>query len=507
MKRVALSMNLIPRIARQLRTPHILILIALCAVAAGLSFYRLGYHSLWCDEAVSFFIGDDNVSSILRHSLTYDRPLIDVNPPLYWLLLHFVLNFGSSEWWLRFPSAVFGILLIPVLYFLWRRLFTVEIALLAVAFVAFSPAFIFYCQNARVYTLMLLLFYLAYSVLLKALKSENLWHWRIYSALVLVSLYTTYLTAFLIVTSVCIVALWSLYGSKMGRKKIKQTWLRFTIAVLIACGLAVPAGPGYLFARSLSHTAEQPFTENFLRSFRDEYFWLHDWRFYALAALIAGGLVYGVLRHARSTVLTALLIFIPAMFAEVSRPLHFVPRHILVILPALMLLLALGVAMIAHAVAAALSLQRHQQRLMLIIFAASAGLYLAAYSNSIRWHYTVPMQNWRDAVPYVKERAQPGDTIVTGLFYVEYCFLYYDRFSWFRYNFKNRVFNYELFKEELLAPKRVWYITAFQNQIPEKFQTVLRENFECLKIVRGRLGAPDIYIYFRDGSAKKSIMY
>jgi mannosyltransferase len=495
-------MLLIRRILNNLRNPATIILFALCATAVFLSFYRLGYHSLWCDEAVSFFVADDNVASILKHSLTYDRQLIDVNPPAYWLLLHFILRLGSSEWWLRFPSAVFGAALIPVLYFLWRKLFSAEIALLAVALITLSPAFIFYCQNARVYTLMLLLFYLAFYFLLKALDGDNPWHWRIYCALVLISLYTTYLTAFLIVTSVFIITLWSFYNYRRDRKAVKRSWLRFGLSLLIAGGLALPAGPGYFVARSLSAYADQPFAHNFLRAFRDEYFWLNDWRFFALAALVAGGLIYGLLRHTYATLITGSLVFIPVIFAEISRPLYFVPRHILFILPALLLLLALGVKLIARAIVSALHVRRHQQRLTISIFLIFALLYAVAYSASIKWHYSVPLQNWRDAVAYVNANARPGDTIVTGLYYVQHCFIYYDRFSWFRYNFRNRIFDYDAFRGELLAPTRVWYITSFQNLIPEKYLAVVRQNFACVKVVAGRLGAPDIYIYFRDGSLK-----
>ena len=64
---------------------------------------------------------------------------------------------GDNAFTMRLPSAISGILVIPAIYLLAMRLFKVEdVALISAALVAFSPYDIWYSQDARMYSLLLL---------------------------------------------------------------------------------------------------------------------------------------------------------------------------------------------------------------------------------------------------------------------------------------------------------------------------------------------------------------
>jgi 4-amino-4-deoxy-L-arabinose transferase-like glycosyltransferase len=68
---------------------------------------------------------------------------------------------GVSEWSARLTSALIGILSIPILYVPVQRIFGVRAALIAMLLLAVSPWHIFWSQNARFYTALMLIYSLA----------------------------------------------------------------------------------------------------------------------------------------------------------------------------------------------------------------------------------------------------------------------------------------------------------------------------------------------------------
>jgi mannosyltransferase len=124
-----------------------LLLAAVTLLAAGLRFYRLGEWSFWIDEIIT----------VTASAYIADWP--PARLPLYLVFTRVALElFGTAEWSARLAPALAGVLAIPVLYFLSRRLFGPAVALIATVLLALSPWHLFWSQNARFYTL-LLLFY------------------------------------------------------------------------------------------------------------------------------------------------------------------------------------------------------------------------------------------------------------------------------------------------------------------------------------------------------------
>ncbi len=123
-----------------------LLLTAILILAAGLRFYGLGTHSLWTDELASVRrSGFDDLSTVMREGV-----LTEIWPPAYHIFLHYVQKgFGNTEWVLRFPSAVAGVLVVFVMFLVGRRLYTEREGLIAAILTAVLHCPIFYSQEAR----------------------------------------------------------------------------------------------------------------------------------------------------------------------------------------------------------------------------------------------------------------------------------------------------------------------------------------------------------------------
>lgn len=126
-----------------------LLLITLIAAAARL--YRLGFQPLWVDEEMTW--------SMLRPGAGLDfwEQLRDqIQGPLYLALTWPLARLGFSEAWLRLPAALAGIAAVPALALLAQRLAGGRTARLAGLLLALSPFHLWYSQEARGYTLLML---------------------------------------------------------------------------------------------------------------------------------------------------------------------------------------------------------------------------------------------------------------------------------------------------------------------------------------------------------------
>jgi len=115
--------------------------------------YQLGSESLWLDEAGTITTARMSIDQIVAQSSSKDP-----HPPFYYFILHYWSAFlGSSEISIRFPSLIFGLLSIAMIYIVGQLLFDRWAALIASLFLSLSQFHIFYSQEARMYTLLNLL--------------------------------------------------------------------------------------------------------------------------------------------------------------------------------------------------------------------------------------------------------------------------------------------------------------------------------------------------------------
>jgi mannosyltransferase len=164
-------------------------------VGFGIRLYGLRFHSLWLDEAVSVYLASFPPLEILRQGMTLQEP----NPPLYHLALSlWMWIFGSGEGPVRLLSVFAGILYLPAVYLLGRRLLSQRGALLASLLAALSPFMVWYSQEARMYALVATLGVWSLYCFVRGLDTPRWYWWTAYVGVTVASLYTHFYAALLL---------------------------------------------------------------------------------------------------------------------------------------------------------------------------------------------------------------------------------------------------------------------------------------------------------------------
>ena len=127
----------------------LVLLLAACAAVRFLSLDRKPY---WFDEAFSVEVARLSWPNFLH--LLWWR---EANMSVYYLLLRLWLHFGQSTYFIRSLSVATATLTLPLLYWLARLLFDRRVALIAAALFTFNGYSVRYSQEARSYSLFLLL--------------------------------------------------------------------------------------------------------------------------------------------------------------------------------------------------------------------------------------------------------------------------------------------------------------------------------------------------------------
>ena len=139
------------------RTHATVIVLLLCMAAAlALRVWMIADDGLWLDEGYSVWLAAQPFAQMLERIVTTDQ-----HPPLYYALLWLWRWGGDSETYLRLLSTLFGVLTIPALFWLGRRLLGTPAGLVAALLLTVSPFNIRYAQEVRMYALLMLLATLA----------------------------------------------------------------------------------------------------------------------------------------------------------------------------------------------------------------------------------------------------------------------------------------------------------------------------------------------------------
>jgi len=167
-------------------------LIPIVLLGAALRLFRLGAQSLWLDESLSLVFASVPLETSIEAILADG-----VHPPLYYLVLRLFLYIGQSEGIARLPSAVFGILTIPLVYEIGRLCFDQKVGLLSALLLNLSPFHVWFSQDARMYAMAAFLTLASVYFFLRFLLGS---HWRWWVGFVLctaLGYYTHYFTFFI----------------------------------------------------------------------------------------------------------------------------------------------------------------------------------------------------------------------------------------------------------------------------------------------------------------------
>lgn len=131
---------------------RLLVLALIVALGGALRFYGLGIQPFWNDEFNTWGVASQESLREVMYRTS------DVHPWGYFLVVHaFRSVLGDAEWAIRLPSAIAGFLAVPALYALGSRLYSYKEGLAAALILAVSHEPIYRSQEARMYSVLVLL--------------------------------------------------------------------------------------------------------------------------------------------------------------------------------------------------------------------------------------------------------------------------------------------------------------------------------------------------------------
>ncbi len=393
---------------------------------------RITYYSLLIIILVAFYL---RASSITFQSLWRDEtdairfalaPLPDLiktltqpgyNGPLFFLMLRGWIGVaGQSEIALRFPSLVFGVISVALIFAVGKRLFNRSIGLIAATLFAFSAYQVWYSQEAKMYTLITMLALASIYFLRRGVVEGRTRFWISVVVATSLAMYAHILAALLIPVEVALFVLWW----PLSRKQIRTGAIAFALLTLPYIPLAgwelplvfQPAETGfahYTFGGMLN-TLGSAYTVSILTP-------LIDWSISVVIGLSAALTIWGLLEskfaisHRLALLLWLGLPFLAILIVSINRPV-FTDRYLIWIEAAYYLLIAIGL----H------SLWRIWKPIGL---AALIGLVFVS-TLSLNAQATTPFKSdFRSAAQAIEREIKPGEAIVFQIPYVHYTFDYY----------------------------------------------------------------------------------
>lgn len=183
--------------------------------------------------------GLGDVTGVLRRN---------VHLPLYFYLMHYWVQLGgTSERALRLPSAVCGTLAVLILFLVGKELFNPFVGAVGALLLGLMPEQIHFSQQARMYTLLVLLAVSStYAILLARKYSSSAWPYLVYALVSVAGLYTHYEYLFFFAAQVAFVWL----GTSLGREN-RRRWL------LSQASVAAAFAPWLLVGMAQQKTSEE----------------------------------------------------------------------------------------------------------------------------------------------------------------------------------------------------------------------------------------------------------
>jgi len=396
-------------------------------LGAALRICGLTHQSLWLDEANGIRIAEKGFGEIISELKS------DVSPPLHYFLLHiWIRMFGSGELSVRAFVSIFGILLIPAIYYIGSSLFDRKTGLISAFIASIAQFHVRYSQEVRMYSMLTLLGLLSMYFLYRAVTADTRASWIGYTLCTVLTVYTHNYGIFIAAAGVVFFVI-----RAVARKT--KLW-KFLIAQGITFGVYLPWLPilvlkhygssnivGWIPNMRFYHIYETFKTYSGLgfEVFRPNINSLIMWTGFAvfIYCFLAG--IFSIKKYKRifapyiqnSTELILLLCYlfvtlaIP-MLISIKKPIYLPIRYSISAFPAFPLILGLGVSKIKkpHFLPVVL---------VLILFVSSVSLY---------WYLFVWVKSYdRDIASFIESKASGNDLLVFAPSWMEIPVDYYLR--------------------------------------------------------------------------------
>lgn len=422
--------------------------VLLTLLAAALRWPLLSTHSIAFDEGYSLAVGRSDWS-VLFQAVLQDG----VHPPLFYMFFKLALAlYGDSVFGARFFTAALSVLGVPLLYHLARRLYDRRVALAAALLLSLNPVHIWLAQEARMYSLLSALVCLNMIFFWAFLNRPAHRPWLYRSGLAISAALIYLLHYFGLTVAILQFLILLLFFRRYHRRLVPWTGVQLVAGLALLPWLILTAlrdVPSFGIGFLVQPTSRDP--------------WLTLWNFALglaphLPWLSAGGLILiglGVVlsgRHAQPKAAHRLLLlwalFPIALVWLMSQTRSFyADRYFSFVIPALLLLVALG-------------LVRGLPQPWAAITLASLSIITLTQHTFLFTHPTFTKDTWREAVAYIADRDRADDIVLLRSPHIALPFgYYYDDEAEIRLaSFNQDAFNLD----EVVPPnRRVWVVMPY----------------------------------------------
>ena len=395
--------------AAQSRIGSELLLGLIMSAALVLRLLYLGRKSLWLDETASVEMARMDWPSFV-HELAHAELHHGANMTLYHLLLRRWVLLGDSEWLLRSLSVIFSLATLPVLYALGTRLFGRRVGLVSALLLAVNAFHVKYAQEARSYSLLVLLLTVASWLFVESIEKSRVQHWVGYVLTSVLALYSHFFAAFVVLAH---------WVSLLFVRDRKVPWTALAASTLAIGLLVLPLALYILRVGSDPLEWVQPPGAGAMRGVLFAFAGGSDGAGWLFLVACLGGVVAhrtwlsGAARAESwylGFVVAWLLVPLLTVLALSRIQPMFVDRYLIICLPAFILLAALGLSSISNPRVFAVALA--------VMMVVSTFRVFHYYEKSSR-------EDWRDATQYILTHAEAGDALVFFRPHVRRCYEYY----------------------------------------------------------------------------------
>ncbi len=383
-----------------------------CAVSIAIvtRLYFASWPEVGLDDAISADIAALPFVAMLKFVIWNDANMV-----LYYVLLHFwSAMFGNSPLALRMLSILFSVAAVPAIYFLGCRLFSPSVGLMAAFLLATSATAVDYAQIIRSYSLVILLviassFFFVKLIALPRANTRDSWPYVIASTLVVYTHMHATFTLIAHAVSACFreavpwrtliisgvvvgLAVLPLPLVNFGNYQGQYNWIApvhlksMAKIVPFLCG-----APFFQKAASAIALTSGSIALGCIGALNPDF---SSWdRAFTLSGLVVPLGLCGLLSFVK-----------PAFLGE--------PRYLLICLPFLILLVALGINSVRRSV-------------VILCIVMLLELWQVAM-RPLRYEIKLNRTYWSEATDYIFSNARPGDGVVTGWTIDAWLYWYYD---------------------------------------------------------------------------------
>ena len=384
---------------------------------------------MWLDEAASYgYIQDTLVA-------TYSKSVAAMQAPLHMIILHFMTFFSSSEFSLRLPSVIFGVLTIPVTYLLGERLFGKEEGIVGAFLLSISMMHLWYSQEARTYTQMVFFSVLSLYLFYISINTNSKRNWVMYVISSSLAFYSHYYAVFALIPEgvyyILMRVVIPLYKKDDFSIKDNSNLRHFVLSVT---GILVATSPLLIpfIQQSIARTSGAPTwgigqSLNFVPTILIEFSTRSSSSSLIFILLFALGLIASVMKQRDQFTFLGIYLFVPFVASYIlAAKMPFSSRYLLFLLPAYLLLVARGITGIAYFIYPKTKKTLNERPQKMVIGVIVLLILLMTVPLMSQYYTTVQKNDWRSLSPNLENMTQEGDVVIPlpGYMYQPLVFYY-----------------------------------------------------------------------------------